>query len=84
MGAGVWGGFESEAAAQGILRHVLRVIGSLTYAPGDEGEPISLSLPVREAAYEFDGFPLVFEGVLLEGLQLEAFLRRYKVDMKYY
>jgi serine/threonine-protein kinase HipA len=52
----------------------------LAYAPSYNGEPISLALPVREAAYEFDNFPAVFEGLLPEGVQLEALLRHYKVD----
>jgi len=50
------------------------------YAPGYSGEPISLALPVREAAYHFDTFPPVFEGLLPEGAQLEALLRQYKID----
>ncbi len=50
------------------------------YASGYDGEPISLALPVRDAPYEFDKFPALFEGLLPEGLQLEALLRTYKVD----
>ncbi len=50
------------------------------YATGYDGEPISLALPVREPPYEFDKFPALFEGLLPEGLQLEALLRQYKVD----
>ncbi len=52
----------------------------LTYVPGYRGEPISLALPVREEAYLFDKFPPVFEGLLPEGVQLEALLRLHKVD----
>src|SRR5271156_840249 len=52
------------------------------YEPGYSGAPISLTLPVREAAYEFDKFPPFFEGLLPEGVQLEALLRHYKVDKK--
>jgi serine/threonine-protein kinase HipA len=54
----------------------------LTYVPGYSGQRISLALPIREAAYEFDKFPPVFEGLLPEGLPLEAMLRRYKIDRK--
>jgi serine/threonine-protein kinase HipA len=52
------------------------------YAPGYGGNPISLALPVCEPAYEFDKFPPVFEGLLPEGLQLEALLRQCKVDKR--
>jgi len=53
-----------------------------TYASGYHGQPISLAMPVREAPYEFDKFPPVFEGLLPEGLPLEALLRQYKIDKK--
>jgi serine/threonine-protein kinase HipA len=51
-----------------------------TYTPGYSGEPISLALGVRDLPYEFNKFPSVFEGLLPEGMQLEALLRKYKVD----
>ena len=51
-----------------------------TYAPGYADDPVSLALPVQPAAYEFNVFPPVFEGLLPEGPQLEAMLRRHKVD----
>lgn len=50
------------------------------YAPGYAGEPVSLTLPVRLEPYEFDEFPAVFEGLLPEGVQLEALLRTHKID----
>lgn len=50
------------------------------YAPGYAGQPVSLTLPVREASYPFAAFPAVFEGLLPEGLQLEALLRTHKID----
>jgi serine/threonine-protein kinase HipA len=52
------------------------------YASGYRGKPISLALPVREAPYDFDKFPPVFEGLLPEGVQLEAMLRQYKIDKR--
>jgi serine/threonine-protein kinase HipA len=51
-----------------------------TYAPGYVGEPVSLALPVRVDPYDFPSLPAVFEGLLPEGVQLEAMLRRHKVD----
>jgi serine/threonine-protein kinase HipA len=52
------------------------------YVSGYRGEPVSLALPVREVPYAFDKFPPVFEGLLPEGMQLEALLRQYKVDKR--
>ena len=37
-------------------------------------------MPVRKAAYSFDVFPPFFDGLLLEGFQLEALLRQKKLD----
>ena len=44
------------------------------------GPPISLTMPVRPAAYKFDTFPPFFDGLLPEGFQLEALLRQKKLD----
>jgi serine/threonine-protein kinase HipA len=74
----------AEVYQQGWLAGKLEEIDHshyrFTYVAGYEGEPISLALPVREATYEFNKFPVLFEGLLPEGVQLEALLRRYKVD----
>ena len=51
-----------------------------TYADGYSGEPVSLTMPVAQAVHEFDRFPPAFEGLLPEGMLLEAMLRRYKLD----
>jgi serine/threonine-protein kinase HipA len=66
----------------GTLEELDRNHYRFVYAFDYRGEPVSLALPVREAAYEFDKFPPVFEGLLPEGVQLEALLRRYKVDKR--
>lgn len=77
---------KAEVYQQGKLAGILEELGQsrcrFTYAPGYQGQPISIALPVREVSYEFEQFPSVFEGLLPEGLQLEAVLRRYKVDRK--
>jgi len=77
---------KAEIYQQGILAGILEELGRngyrFVYTPGCRGEPISLALPVRETPYEFDKFPPVFEGLLPEGLQLEAMLRKYKIDKK--
>jgi serine/threonine-protein kinase HipA len=64
----------------GKLEEIDRSHYQSTYAAGYDGEPISLALPVREATYEFNKFPALFEGLLPEGVQLEALLRHDKVD----
>jgi serine/threonine-protein kinase HipA len=66
----------------GTLAEIDRNHYQFAYKPGYSGEPISLALPVREIPYDFDKFPPVFEGLLPEGMQLEALLRRYKVDKR--
>jgi serine/threonine-protein kinase HipA len=64
----------------GTLEEAERGSWRFIYAPGYAGLPISLNLPVRSEPYEFDRFPPVFDGLLPEGLQLEALLRSRKID----
>jgi serine/threonine-protein kinase HipA len=52
----------------------------LTYLPTYQGRPISLTLPVRMQPYDFLTFPTFFDGLLPEGMQLEALLRQAKLD----
>lgn len=73
--------YQQEMLA-GILEETKQNHYRFTYAPGYRGQPISLALPVREAPYDFDRFPPVFEGLLPEGLPLDAMLRQYKIDKK--
>jgi serine/threonine-protein kinase HipA len=53
---------------------------SFTYQKGYEGDPVSLTLAHRVEPYDFETFPAVFEGLLPEGPQLEALLRKHKID----
>lgn len=53
---------------------------SFTYCPEYLGQPVSLTMPLRREPYTFDRFPSVFEGLLPEGVQLEAVLRKHKID----
>ncbi len=64
----------------GILEEVDRNNYRFTYTADYIGEPVSLALRVRGTPYEFKKFPPVFEGLLPEGIQLEALLRDYKID----
>jgi serine/threonine-protein kinase HipA len=54
------------------------------YSEDYRGEPVSLALPIASAPYEFDRFPPFFEGLLPEGVQLEALLLRRKLDAQDY
>lgn len=77
---------KAEVYQRGTLAGILEEVGQnryrFTYAPGYNRQPISLALPIREAPYEFDKFPPVLEGLLPEGLPLEAMLRQCKIDQK--
>lgn len=44
------------------------------------GPPVSLTLPVEQKEYEFNSFPAFFDGLLPEGVQLDALLRKAKID----
>ena len=50
------------------------------YAEGYSGEPVSLTMPIAQKIYIFTNFPPFFDGVLPEGIQLEAMLRISKID----
>ena len=69
-----------QAALAGILQEFEGGRWRFTYADGYAGEPVSLTMPLAQPVYEFEQFPPVFEGLLPEGIQLEAMLRRYKLD----
>lgn len=49
-----------------------------------KGPPISRTMPREKGRFEFEEFPSFFDGLLPEGVNLEAFLRRTKIDRKDY
>lgn len=51
-----------------------------TYEPGFKADPVSLTMPTSQRAWDFPAFPPPFEGLLPEGVRLEALLRRRKLD----
>jgi len=75
---------KAQVFQNGVLAGVLDELSGgcyrFTYEEGYSGEPVSLTMPPTQKAYEFDGFPPLFEGLLPEGYQLEALLRRSKID----
>ncbi|HAP35004.1 MAG TPA: toxin HipA [Bacteroidetes bacterium] len=48
------------------------------------GLPISLTMPVKGRKFLFETFPPFFDGLLPEGIQLEALLRQKKIDRNDY
>ena len=51
-----------------------------TYEPDFRGEPVSLTMPTSQRVWDFPRFPAPFEGLLPEGVQLDALLRIRKLD----
>lgn len=64
----------------GILEELGKNQFRFTYLADYHGAPVSLTMPVQTAVYEFNQFPPFFEGLLPEGIMLEALLRKYKID----
>lgn len=54
------------------------------YLPDYHGPKISLTLPLQALPYTFTAFPAFFDGLLPEGIQLEALLRQRKIDQHDY
>lgn len=50
------------------------------YDKGYSGDPISLTMPLHKKNFEFKHFPPFFEGLLPEGVMLEALLKSAKLD----
>jgi serine/threonine-protein kinase HipA len=50
------------------------------YLSDYSGPPVSLTMPVSQSVYEFNGFPAFFDGLLPEGHQLEGLLKYAKLD----
>ncbi len=69
---------------QGVKAGLLEELGGghwrFSYHAEYCGIPISLTMPLAQRIHEFNCFPPVFEGLLPEGIQLEALLRRHKLD----
>jgi serine/threonine-protein kinase HipA len=50
------------------------------YEPDYDGPAVSLAMPVSQRAFDFTEFPPFFDGLLPEGVLLEALLRQRKID----
>lgn len=68
----------------GLLEELADSKYRFSYAPEYNGAPVSLTMPIKESVYNFEQFPPFFEGLLPEGAQLEALLRKHKLDKNDY
>jgi serine/threonine-protein kinase HipA len=79
---------KARVLVNGVLAGVLEEITPdkyrFTYCADYRGLPVSLTMPIKNSVYEFDRFPPFFEGLLPEGILLDALLRRYKLDKNDY
>lgn len=53
---------------------------SFEYFSEYNGDPVSITMPIRQTKYEFDSFPSFFDGLLPEGYQLDGLLKFGKID----
>ena len=68
----------------GILQELQGGAYQFTYLDEYLGAPVSLTMPITKRVYHFESFPPFFEGLLPEGMMLEALLRKYKIDRNDY
>ena len=50
------------------------------YHDNYDGAPISVTMPIEKKEFEFNEFPPFFDGLLPEGINLEALLKTNKID----
>jgi serine/threonine-protein kinase HipA len=79
---------KAHVLVNGIIAGVLEELTDgkyhFSYQPDYHGLPVSLAMPLENTVYEFNQFPPFFEGLLPEGIYLEALLRKYKLDKNDY
>jgi serine/threonine-protein kinase HipA len=68
----------------GVLTEIAENHYQFSYQSDYQGAPISLTMPIKQVTFEFKKFPPFFEGLLPEGILLEALLRKYKLDKEDY
>ena len=73
-----------NAIAAGMLEEFPNNIYHFNYYSEYKGPPVSLTMPSSKLFYEFKSFPPFFEGLLPEGILLEALLKKYKLDKNDY
>ncbi len=68
----------------GILEELDNQHYQFIYHENYRGLPVSLTMPIQNKIYSYKEFPSFFEGLLPEGMMLEALLRAYKLDKNDY
>ena len=69
-----------NGARAGILYDHTGQKYSFVYDRDYSGEPVSLTMPLEKERFEFDSFPPFFDGLLPEGIMLDALLKKKKID----
>lgn len=64
----------------GMLEEMADKHYKFSYLDTYQGPPVSLTMPINIRVYQFNHFPNFFEGLLPEGIMLEALLRQSKLD----
>lgn len=64
----------------GILTETDEKHYTFDYDPAYAGPPVSLTMPIVITHYEFHTFPSFFDGLLPEGVMLDALLKQAKLD----
>jgi serine/threonine-protein kinase HipA len=73
-----------NSTVAGVLEQLDDAKYRFIYNTDYHGPPVSLTLPLEKISYEFNRFPPFFEGLLPEGVMLEALLRKHKLDKNAY
>lgn len=68
----------------GLLEELEQGKYQFSYHANYQGAPVSLTMPIKNKVYEYNQFPFFFEGLLPEGVMLNALLQKYKLDKKDY
>jgi serine/threonine-protein kinase HipA len=68
----------------GLLTENDRKTYSFEYLADYAGTPVSYTMPVVQKRFSFEVFPPFFEGLLPEGYNLDAMLRKRKIDKNDY
>ena len=64
----------------GLLEELTEGGFRFSYHPGYQGAPVSLTMPIEKQVYSYQRFPAFFEGLLPEGVMMEAMLKQCKLD----
>jgi len=76
---------EAEVFVEGTLAGILEEVERgkkyvFRYSEAFAGRPVSLAMPTTKREYVYESFPPFFDGVLPEGVMLEALLKQRKID----